>query len=581
MTERRPGTGFTLSDTTTKKRRRGGRRGITGPVLVLCALLSVLVAADYWSNAGKIYRGVWAGSVAVGGKTPEEAERILKDRAAGALREIRLTGPEEFVLDAEEMSAELDATATVDRAYAVGRSGGLLERLGDRAAAALGVARVAPAVDYRPEAVRAAVEDLAARLDREPRAASVVVRGVEARVTGSEKGYELDVPATTENAERAIEDLSGEAPVVGEVLEPRITTPAAEEAVAKARRAMSGSVLLVAGEQRWDLSPAEVGEVLEFIPEGGELRVTVDREALRAHLEDMYADLTVKPVEAGYDFAADGSVIVKPGKEGQKIEEERFLGAIEEGLFVGKREYEVPIVVDKPELTTAEAERLKPTQLLGSYRTDYSIVSDTGARVENLEISSEAISGTFLAPGEVFSMNDTVSHLDYNETKVIINGRETKADGGGLCQVTSTLYNAVNEAGLDVTERHPHYAQLPYIRPGLDATVWFGDEYGGGALDMKFTNTTDAYVLLREHVADDGYIYAEVWGQPNGTQVRTWSEPVYRGRNSAKWITYQTYKKDGRVVFDGVLHKDTYEALRDKKGKLIPANSVPIAPVNP
>ncbi|MDP9479744.1 MAG: VanW family protein, partial [Actinomycetota bacterium] len=178
-------------------------------------------------------------------------------------------------------------------------------------------------------------------------------------------------------------------------------------------------------------------------------------------------------------------------------------------------------------------------------------------------------------------MNDTVSHLDYNESKVIVDGRETEADGGGLCQVTSTLYNAVNEAGLDVIERNPHYAQLPYIRPGLDATVWFGDEYGNGALDMRFENTSRGYVLLREYVADDGYVYAEVWGRPSGTEVRTWSEPVYRGRDSARWVTYQTYKKDGEVLFDGVLHRDTYEALTDEKGKPIPADSVPIAPVDP
>jgi vancomycin resistance protein YoaR len=158
---------------------------------------------------------------------------------------------------------------------------------------------------------------------------------------------------------------------------------------------------------------------------------------------------------------------------------------------------------------------------------------------------------------------------------------EEATDGGCLCQVASTLYNAVNEAGLDVTERHPHYSQLPYVQPGLDATVWFGDAYGYGSLDMKFENTTDGFVLLREYVANDGYIYAEVWGRPNGTEVKTWSEPVYRDRNSAKWITYQTFKKDGEVLFDGVPHKDTYEALRDKKGKLIPADSVPIAPVNP
>jgi vancomycin resistance protein YoaR len=558
-------------DTTAKK---GARRGLTGPLLVACALLAVLVAADYWSNMNKIYRGVSVGSVAVGGKAPGEARKLLEDRAASALTEIRLTGPEEFVLRGEEVNVDFDVAGTVDRAYAVGRQGGLLERLGDRVKAALGAARVAPAVEYRPEAARAAVEDFAARVNREPRSAAVIVRGAEAAVVESKEGYDLNVPATVENVDQAIEDLNGEARVVGEVLEPKIATPAGEDAASKARQAMSDTVVLTTEGRRWELSPAEIGESLDFVPEGEELRVAVAREDLKAQIEDVYANLTVEPVEAGYEVNGS-SVSVTPSREGQKIASEKLLSAIEEGVFEGEREYQVPIVVDRPNLTTAEAEELKPTQLLGSYRTNYSIVPDTGARVENLDISSNAVSGTFLAPGEVFSMNEKLAPLDYNETKVIINGRETKADGGGLCQVTSTLYNAVNEAGLDVTERTPHYAQLPYIRPGLDATVWFG------ALDMKFENTTDAYVLLREWVSEDGYVYAEVWGQPNGTEVKTWSEPVHVGEDYSKWVTYQTFKRDGKVLYDGVLHKDTYQPLIDEKGRKIPPSDVPVAPVNP
>jgi hypothetical protein len=82
-------------------------------------------------------------------------------------------------------------------------------------------------------------------------------------------------------------------------------------------------------------------------------------------------------------------------------------------------------------------------------------------------------------------------------------------------------------------------------------------------------------------VAEDGYVYAEVWGRPNGTEVKTWSEPVHVGEDYSKWITYQTYKKDGKVLYDGVLHKDTYQPLIDQKGKKIPPKDVPVAPVTP
>ena len=136
--------------------------------------------------------------------------------------------------------------------------------------------------------------------------------------------------------------------------------------------------------------------------------------------------------------------------------------------------------VDKPEYTTAGLQAKKPTELLGSYHTNYTATSDkTQARVEQPQTPPRsAISGTFLAPGEVFSMNDTVSGLNYKVATSSWTARRATDLGGGLCQVTSTLYNAALYAGLDIVERNPHATQLPYIRPGMDATVWFGDQYG-------------------------------------------------------------------------------------------------------
>lgn len=421
-------------------------------MFIVCALVvAALWAVDYWTNHSKIYSGVEVGSIPLGGKTPEEARQIVEERT-GALEAINLTGPEEFTVSSDSVGVNFDIRATVDRAYAVGRQGNILERLGERMEVTRGTVDVPLAVDY-------------------------------------------------------------------------------------------------------------------------------DRKRLRDGLSGVFAALAVEPVEA--EFEVNGSeVSVTRSRTGQKVDEEKLLDDLEAGLSEGEREYEIPVVTDEPELTTAEAEALKPTQLLGKYRTDYTLTSDQSReRIENLEIASEAVNSTFLAPGETFSMNDTVSSLDYNKTKVIINGQEEKADGGGLCQVTSTLYMAANYAGLDVTERHPHATQLPYIRPGLDATIWFGD-INGQPLDMKFENTTDGYVLLREYVVD-GFVYAEVWGQPTGLTVQMDSRPTKMGEEQSKWTTYQKVtNEDGKVVYDGILHRDVYEPLVDEKGKTIPPPKVHVPPVN-
>jgi vancomycin resistance protein YoaR len=557
------------------------RRSIAGPILIACAVLAVLVAADTLLNSGRIYRGVEVGDVALGGSTPEEAREIVRERATGAVKEIQLTGPEQFTRTSKEMGVRFNVDATVEEAYAVGREGNLLERLGERGRALLVGVSVPADVDYRPGRARAEVEEIASQINREPREASVRVVGSEVEVSDSREGYELDVGATMRSVDAAVEDLSGQARLVGDVLGPNITTAEAEAAAGKARRAVSEQLVFNAQGESWTLSPADIGSSLEVTSDGGRLDVSLNRVRLEERLAHLYADLNVKPVEASYDFGPNGGVITTQSKEGQKVEEDKFFAAIEEGLFEGKREYDVPITVDKPTYTTAELESMKPTELQGSYRTNYRATTDQGqTRVENLQIASNAVSGTFVAPGETFSMLEHVAGLDYHETHVIVNGAETTDEGGGLCQVTSTLYNAALYAGLEVTERTAHHSQLPYIRPGMDATVWYGDlSTTADDLDMKFKNTTDGYVLIEEYVSGDGYIYANVYGVPDKVEVEMYSEEVWMTEDASEWTTYYTRTENGEVVYEDQWNTE-YGALIDDKGKKIKTDDVPIAEVD-
>lgn len=426
-------------------KKRGGRGGhrnggprIAGPVVVICAVVAVLVAMDAWANAGQIYRGVQVGTVALGGMTPEEARQAVEERALGPLKEIELNGPEDFAFTTEELGLDFNVDATVEDAYSVGRQGNVLERLADRVRAAYGTVRIPPDVDYRSEVAEAKIGDLAGRMNAKPRDASVVVEGPEVRVVPAREGYELDVPATAREVGRALEDLSGEAALVGETLEPGVPTEAAERAAEKARKAMAGPVVLTAEGRRWTLSPADVGQTLDFTRRRGEIRVGLNEERLRASLVGMYTAMTVEPVEAG--LVVNGAeVSVTESQMGKSIEEGKLFGAIKSGLFNGQRSYEVPVVTITPELTTTEAEKLKPTTFLGGYGTDYNWDTDPGRR-ENMRRASGAINGTLVAPGEVFSYNAVAQPLDYEPAKVIKNGGSTTRREGGCrrCPPRST-----------------------------------------------------------------------------------------------------------------------------------------------
>jgi len=562
-------------------KRSSRRRGIAGPIIIICAIIAVLVAADFGLNSGRIHRGVEVGNVSLGGKTPSEARQIVRDQAMGPLKEIEFSGPEHFTRSAAEMGVDFNIDETVDKAYAVGREGNLFDRLSERLRASFGVATIPPDIDYRPAKARAEVREIAAQVNHQPREADVKIYGSEVEVAKSRDGYELNTAATMASVDGAIDDMSGKARLAGDVLDPDVTTAEADAAAKKARGALSEQLVLKAQGKTWTVSPADLGSALDVTKQDGRIDVSLDRDRLDSVLTNVYNDLTVKPVEASYDFDANGNVIVKPSHEGQTVEGDKLLDDIQGGLFAGKREYQVQTTVDKPRYTTAGLEAKKPSTLLGTYKTNYTATTDQGAeRVANLEMASNAVSGTFVAPGDTFSMVQHVQNLSYKEAHVIVNSKEKIAEGGGLCQVTSTLYNAVLYAGLEVTERTPHDSQLPYIRPGMDATVWYGDTSTTvDDTDMKFENTSDGYVLLQEYVSDDGYIYANVYGVPNNIKVEMSSEKVWMTEDASEWITYYTRSEDGKVVYKDSW-KSQYSALYDDKGKKIPTPKVPIAEVD-
>ena len=522
----------------------------------LCAAAALLFVLDVTLTSGEVRGGVRVGTVSLGGKTAMEAREVLEDELAGPVEGVRVSGPGNALFTARELGVTFDAAETADLAYAVGREGNLFERLGARLDAALGGTRVAPAVEYDPAVAREEVREL----HEEPIDAAVAVIDDHTEMREAEAGYEVDVEATVAGVTKAAEEGRGEAKISGEEVEPEISTGEAEAAARRAETAMSGPAVFFVGEEEWAFSPVEIGEALNVATEDGGIEVSLDEARMQAGLEGAYAELVEEPVEAGY-VVEDGEISVTKSQTGKSIEENQLFEALETGLFEGRRRFEVPIVTDEPDLTTKEAEEAKPTALLGRYRTDYMTYDDSPGRVDNLEIASDAVNDTVLAPDEIFSFNALAEPLEYYETKVIVNGAVDYSEGGGLCQVASTLYMAANYAGLKTVERHPHYSELPYIRPGFDATVWFG------SLDMKLKNNTGGHVLLREWVDAEGYVNAEVWGRPTGKKVEMASQLVStyadaEGNPVTEWVTYRRVTKDGEVISDGPIYTDTYGYLK-------------------
>ena len=283
-----------------------------------------------------------------------------------------------------------------------------------------------------------------------------------------------------------------------------------------------------------------------------------DNDRAMSVLEEQADEFNKRPQDASFSVTDSGKVEVEEAANGRVMDQEKTLANLEGALknmsgHVAIAEGSAP----KPEVSTAEVQSYRPKEVIGEYQTDFLWDSNPN-RKYNMKLAAKSVNNTVLEPGEVFSFNKMTRSLEYKEAKTFSNGGVGIANGGGLCQVSSTLYMAANYAGLQIVERNPHYAVLPYIKPGFDATVWFG-ENGWGALDMQFENNTDGYIVVREWVDDKGLLNAQILGQPTGKKVEMSTEKIYEDPvKGIKWTTYKKVTEDGEVIRDGFLYTYRY-----------------------
>lgn len=192
--------------------------------------------------------------------------------------------------------------------------------------------------------------------------------------------------------------------------------------------------------------------------------------------------------------------IIMPERKGKIIALKRTLDLIREAP-AGSVITPKAIALD-PELTSAEIEQLDI--LWADYITYYG----GGDRGINIQIAASSINNFLLAPGQIFSFHQAVwpitEEKGYSMAPIIVGGSVVPGRGGGICQVSSTLYNAVLKANLEVVERYPHSMPVYYVPPGRDATV---SDY----LDFKFRNNTDSYLIIKAHTYGT-QCQVEIWG---------------------------------------------------------------------
>lgn len=217
----------------------------------------------------------------------------------------------------------------------------------------------------------------------------------------------------------------------------------------------------------------------------------IDEEKLLQGIEALAMFIDLPAREASFKFDGQEQLTILPEYEGRKVDQEALYRIlINKSSF--QEVYPLQVQVTKPSITAEELQNNTPTTLWAKYAT---VLADIPDRTENVRIASSLLDGLILAPGQIFSFNDQVGPREiergFREAKIIVGGKFEPGLGGGVCQVSSTLYNVVLLAGLEITERHNHSVRIAYVPLGRDATVAFGSK------DFKFTNNTGSYIMIR------------------------------------------------------------------------------------
>jgi len=197
------------------------------------------------------------------------------------------------------------------------------------------------------------------------------------------------------------------------------------------------------------------------------------------------------PVDARFYVDEEGNLQIQAEQTGWAVDLSLLITTLgNPGVY--QQIYLLPLKKISPQVTAAELEQYRPAILWSEYTTQ---LADNPDRTENVRVASQQLNGLVVKPGEIVSFNTAIGprvpERGYREAKIIVGGKFEDGVGGGVCQVSSTLYNAVLLAGLNIVERHNHSVQISYVPLGRDATVVYAQK------DLAFRNETDCYLLFQ------------------------------------------------------------------------------------
>ena len=492
---------------------------VGGMALFIFLLIAVAISFNV-VYAGRIYPGLSVGGVDLSGLSPSEAATQLSERLAypqtGKI--VFQDGGKVRMVKPSEVGLFLDAENSALAAYSTGRSGWPWTRLSAQFDAWYTRTDLPPVMVYDQRMAQQYLGNLASELDRPTIEASLKVNGVDVSVTPGQVGRALDVPATLASLETQLHSLSDGIIPVKVVETPPAIMDASQQAEI-ARKILSAPLNLAVTNAQpgdpgpWTFAPARLAEMLAIerveTSQGARYQVGLNTEKLRPFLDELASKLARASEDARFTFNDKTRQLdlIEHAVNGRTLDVEASLQAINQKL--GQGEHNIGLAVNLAPPAVADdvtAQKLGIKELVSSQITYF--YGSSAARIHNIKVASGRFHGVLVPPGGVFSMAQMMGDVSldsgYAEALIIYGNRTIKGVGGGVCQVSTTLFRTVFFGGYPIVERYSHAYRVGYYEQtpsgsdnpnmaGMDATVFVP------VVDFKFKNNSPYWLLMETY----------------------------------------------------------------------------------
>ncbi len=575
--------------------------------LLLAAIIAVVGVYAYENKyAGRIYPGVSVADIDLSNLTEGEAALKLRQEfkypTSGRL--LFTDNENKWIYNPAQMGLSVDLLATANAAYRFGRNGTMLTNLSQQLSAYTSGFKIQPQIVYDQAQAYKSLQQVAEIVNRPMLEAGLNLNNTEVSTTDGQIGRTLDISATLKAVdEMLVGTREGVVPLVVKETLPAIMQvgPSAD----LARQILSQATYLKMPENGpqvdpWVIEPETMAKLLSVSRTEAagktEYSLTLNQDILNNYLASLAPTVQLQAQNARAIFNAETRQfeILQPAVSGYSLDVEASLKAINDAVLAGNHEATLVFKVDQP----AVADNTDPASLgiteLVAETTSY-FYGSSRERLQNIKASADSFRGVFVPPNSVFSMGDYLKDISlengYAEGLIIVGNQSVKGVGGGVCQVSTTLFREVFLAGFPIIERHPHAYRVGYYeqdargysdpnRAGLDATVYLP------LVDMKFKNDTPYWMVMDTEFNDYSLTW-RIWSTRDGRTVEVSStgvmdlidppEPVYRENpelppdtiQQVDWavegasidVTRVVYK-DGAVYFSDTIHT-TYQPWPD------------------